>query len=86
MVGQDRLAGAFSLTASRLGDSSWYALDRSLDTFDGVENGGTQGVQDIVFIDDRRCASNGHGLFVLAWTACGQCNDGDERVVHFDQC
>ena len=62
------------------------ALDRILDLFDRVENGRMQCVGHIVLIDDRRCASNGHGFFILAWTACGQPNDGDERVVHFDQC
>ena len=50
---------------SGLEDSCWYALDRSLDLFDGVENGGMQCVQHIALIDDRRSASNGHGFFVF---------------------
>ena len=71
---------------SGLEDSCWYALDRSLDLFDRVDDGRMQCVQHFALIDDRRGASIGHGFFVLAWTACGQANDGDERIVDFDQC
>ena len=62
------------------------ALDRILDSFDGVDNGGIQRVEHIALTNDRRSASIDHGFFVFTWTACGQRNDGDERVVHFDQC
>ena len=54
---------------------------RIVDLFDCTDNGRMESVQDLVFLDDRRCASNGHGFFVLAWTASGQRNDADERIV-----
>jgi hypothetical protein len=50
-----RRGGGELFERGTLGDPRWYALDRSLNTFNSVENHGTQCVQHIVLIDDRRC-------------------------------
>lgn len=55
----------------REGISQGSALDRSLDLFDGVNDGGRQRLHDLPIDDDHNSASNGHRFYVFAGIADG---------------